>query len=74
MTERAMAVAEAFQQLSEYERVLAYVEIEKVWRAPYEGPEPWIGDDDEKPGYEKGRPGFPERPNDTGGGSPDADD
>ena len=45
-----MAVAEAFQQLSEYERVLAYVEIEKVWRAPYEGPEPWIGDDDEKPG------------------------
>jgi hypothetical protein len=40
MTARARAVSDAFKELTEYERTVAYLEIEKAWLAPYTGPWP----------------------------------
>ena len=47
MTDRAKAVADAFKQLTERERAEAYLEIEKVWRAPYDGPAPLCSTDED---------------------------
>ena len=40
MIDQTKSVTDAFKQLTEHERVLAYMEIEKVWLAPYAGPNP----------------------------------
>jgi hypothetical protein len=48
MTDRARAVSDAFKELTEHERIVAYVEIEKVWHAPYTGPWPAVLADDER--------------------------
>jgi hypothetical protein len=38
MADRPRAVFEAFKELTEHEQNVAYLAIEKVWRAPYAGP------------------------------------
>lgn len=48
MVSRVNEVVEAFKRLSEYDRALAFVEIERLWLAPYEGPEPWTENDDDR--------------------------